>query len=320
MNYEHKEKQIQSLYRDHDLNSPEGLEEFLKKFFDLVSDEIYQFPIKIYNFDEDEAGDFYLYAFEQLKTGRKLLQYEGKSRFFTWFFTVLRNLTIDFMRTRGERPRHVFLSHISRDLYLEDESQAEGHRDIAQRDVYQKFENTLQELKLEQRVIFKLIYVNFFEFSVEEVNYLCQVRQEEPEQVMRGIFQLKEEGWRRYSRLRHLEEKLTANFQQIRQLEAKIEAFFQDNPHIKTDKAAWNEYYVHPDIPVDILELIQQLMRRRKRQSQLLKEQQKKLFATKLPIKKIAHFLGVDASPLAVQLGRIQDKLAQILNPHLKKD
>ena len=73
--------------------------EALQDFFERFSRDIYNFPMKVFHLDEDAASDFYLYAFERLKDGGRFQSFEGRSSFRTWFYTVLRNLVIDWMRT-----------------------------------------------------------------------------------------------------------------------------------------------------------------------------------------------------------------------------
>ncbi|HNO23345.1 MAG TPA: sigma-70 family RNA polymerase sigma factor, partial [Leptospiraceae bacterium] len=79
-----------------------GNEDSLRLFFERFSEDIYNFPIKVFHLSEDEAGDFFIYAFERLKTGKKFQSFQGKSTFKTWLFTVLRNMLIDWKRNQKE--------------------------------------------------------------------------------------------------------------------------------------------------------------------------------------------------------------------------
>lgn len=46
----------------------DGEEDALRQFFEIYSEDIYNFPMKIFHLSEDDAGDFFIYAFERLKT------------------------------------------------------------------------------------------------------------------------------------------------------------------------------------------------------------------------------------------------------------
>lgn len=309
-----KEKFVQNLFATYNLNNPEEREIFLQEFFKLMSEDIYQFPIKIFQFDEDDAGDFFLYAFEQLKNGKKLTQYEGKSRFYTWFFSVLRNLTIDFIRAKKNPYQKIFFFKQGTEFAKEFSSNSTFENwNSPDKNLYLKFEEALQSLKLEQRVLFKLAYIGFFDINTEELNYLASLKKKPPAEVMQQILALKEEGLKKLNRLREIEDKLTANFQIIHHLEAKLENFFRENPHLPVERELWSEYYIHPQIPDEILEMIQQLHKRQKRQGQLIKEQKKKLYTTKISTKLLSEFLETDPNLLGVQIGRLTEKLSQIL-------
>ena len=63
---------------------------------------IYSFPIRIFHLSEEEAGDFYLYVFEQGRIFRRVQSFEGKNaiQFETYLSSyVLRDLCLEWMRT-----------------------------------------------------------------------------------------------------------------------------------------------------------------------------------------------------------------------------
>ena len=79
-----------------------GEPEALEVFFQIYSPEIYNFPIKVFHLDEDAASEFFLYAYKHLSKGKRFRSYQRRARFRTWFYAVLRNLVIDWMRTLRE--------------------------------------------------------------------------------------------------------------------------------------------------------------------------------------------------------------------------
>ena len=68
---DNKEIRIKSILEGIRRNDQKSMSEF----FELYSDMIYAFPIRFYNFSEDEAGDFYLYVFEHLCNGKKTSEF-----------------------------------------------------------------------------------------------------------------------------------------------------------------------------------------------------------------------------------------------------
>ena len=50
-----------------------GNQESLKKFFEEFSEDIYNFPIRVFHLEEDDASEFFIYAYERLKSGKLFL-------------------------------------------------------------------------------------------------------------------------------------------------------------------------------------------------------------------------------------------------------
>ena len=96
-----RDEKVQALLAGIQKQNPDALAQFFEEF----SDDIYNFPMRMFRFNEDEASEFYLYAFEHLRDGRKIASFQGKAKFTTWFYAVLRNLTIDFLRSQKDKVR-----------------------------------------------------------------------------------------------------------------------------------------------------------------------------------------------------------------------
>jgi len=73
------------------------------RFQEEYGEDIYHFPIKIYRLPEEEAGDFYLYAFEDERIFTRVRTFEGRHsiQFRTFFsYYVLKHLFLEWQRTR----------------------------------------------------------------------------------------------------------------------------------------------------------------------------------------------------------------------------
>ena len=72
-------------------------------FQDTYGALIYAFPVRIFHLSEEEAGDFYLYVFEQERIFKRLGSFEGRNaiQFETYLsYYVLRDLCLEWLRTR----------------------------------------------------------------------------------------------------------------------------------------------------------------------------------------------------------------------------
>ena len=144
-----------------------GEVEALEEFFSVYAEDIYNFPIRVFNFDEDDAGDFFLFAFERLRDGRRMQTFSGGSLFRTWLYTVLRNLVIDWMRSRHEL-----------DMIPVDRIEIEQRDEVAGLSVAEEVEDTLsqkiKQIPMMQRVIFKLVYLYYVDLSADEIEFLVK--------------------------------------------------------------------------------------------------------------------------------------------------
>jgi RNA polymerase sigma factor (sigma-70 family) len=76
-----------------------------RRFQDEYGEDIYNFPVKIYNTPVEEAGDFYLYAFEEDRVFVRLKTFEGRNsiQFRTFLsYYVLKHLFLEWRRTKKE--------------------------------------------------------------------------------------------------------------------------------------------------------------------------------------------------------------------------
>lgn len=291
--------------------------EALAEFFEAFSDDIYNFPIRMFRFNEDEASEFYLYAFEHLRDGRKISSFQGKAKFTTWFYAVLRNLTIDFLRSQKDKVR--FTTYLKSDASGKMVDAIESVSDTREQNLFEEtlfeqFNASLVSLALPQRVLFKLAYAWYFELDSEELDYLCSIQNKSAADILSRLQELKKVAHERSVEVRDLEEKLTTNFQGISVLESKVDAFFRENPDIEKKRENWTEDYFSTAIPPQIIDMIQSLVKKKKKQQSLLLHQKKSLLSIRVPYKDLGELLNSTQGVLSVQLIRIVEKLSQSLS------
>ncbi len=288
----------------------------IEEFFEIFSDDIYNFPVRYYNFSEDEAGDLYLYAFEHLKDGKKLSSFKGKSKFTTWFHSVLRNLTIDFLRTQKEKIRTTTFVRLDSRGNLVDAVENisdTSNKSSFEEELFETFVSQLKSLKFPQRVLFKLAYIHYIDLDNEELEWLAKENGLSEPEILDKIMHLKEVALKKEGDVRTVEDKLTANFQQISAIQERIENYFKDNPHLDADRDSWSDDYQNTAFAVQICELIQSLVKKKRKHTNLLTQQQKGLLSVRVPYKEIAELLNSSKGVLSVQLLRTIEKLNQAM-------
>lgn len=310
-----RDEKVHALLPDILKKKPEALAEF----FEVFSDDIYNFPMRMFRFNEDEASEFYLYAFEHLRDGRKIASFQGKAKFTTWFYAVLRNLTIDFLRSQKDKMR--FTTYLKADASGKMVDAIESVSDTREQNLFEEtlfeqFNESLTSLAIAQRVLFKLAYAWYFELDATELEYLTDLHKKSPAEILGRLQELKKVAHARSVEVRELEEKLTANFQGISVLETKVEMFFRENPDIEKKRETWSEEFFSTSIPPQITDMIQSLMKKKKKQQSLLLHQKKSLLSIRVPYKDLGELMKSTQGVLSVQLIRIVEKLSQSLtNP-----
>jgi RNA polymerase sigma factor (sigma-70 family) len=304
-----KENLIQPLLQGISENKTESI----KEFFEIFSDDIYNFPIRYNNFSEDEAADFYLYAFEHLKNGKKISSFQGKSKFTTWFFSVLRNLVIDFLRTRRNKLKIASMANITPDgvefdFFQNIPDHTQNNNDFEQELTHQ-FLEYIEKLNINQRILLKLAYIHYLDFENLEIEWLSKLNETSIEKILKEISRLKNIALLRANEIKNIEDRLTMNFLAIDNLELKLNSFFQEHPELPRNEKEWSEIFTSPEIPEDINKIIQSLSRKKERHLHLIQTQQKSLLATRIPYKEFSGLLKSSDGVLSVQLSRLLKKI-----------
>ena len=290
----------------------------MSEFFELYSDTIYSFPMRFYNFSEDEAGDFYLYVFEHLQNKKKLLSFKGESKFSTWFYSVLRNLTIDFLRSHKENIKTVSYLRIDENGEFKNavEEIPDKNEDefIFEKDLFKQFEEALNKLKIAQRTIFKLTYLHFFHIEPDELDWIYEQSGLTREKILEEIHQLKTLALEKVSQVKPFEHKLNVSFNNIMLMEERLFSFFKENPQAPQEKEKWNEHYQNSRLPPEVIEMVQKLNKKRKSHVRLLLKQKKSFLSIRVPCKRVSLLTGVKEGVLSVQLIRIIDKIIRSLS------
>jgi DNA-directed RNA polymerase specialized sigma24 family protein len=155
-----------------------------RHFQEQYGEDIYHFPVKIYGTPLEEAGDYYLYVFDQDRIFIRLKTFAGhKSIQFRTFLSyyVLKHLFLEWRRTRKE------IDMISLQTPIEDSS--DGNRtledllpdtvtsDSASSDqlLTRGTTNFLNSLAPEDRLLLKLLSLVEYNLSPEEVRLLATI-------------------------------------------------------------------------------------------------------------------------------------------------
>jgi RNA polymerase sigma factor (sigma-70 family) len=264
----------------------EGDPDALHRFFQIYGEDIYNFPIRVFNMDIDEAGDFFLFAFERLRDGRRMKTFVGDSKFRTWLYTVLRNLVIDWLRSRRE------LDLIPVDRIEKEEKRSEA--DPAGGDelsglLFRK----LEQLPVLHRVVFKLVYLYYIDLTDADVAFLTGEYGLTAEEILHFVMSTRSELADREEENLKKEDSLTHLYLSIYRLKERRERLLADASRPRKEIEA----------EIERIELA--LNKKYATRNRILERKRKGLLVARVPYRKVASFLKIPEGSVSVYMGKV---------------
>lgn len=281
----------------------QGDPESLRRFFEIFSIDIYNFPLKVFHLSEDDAGDFYLYAFEKLKDGKRLKNFEGKSQFRTWFYSVLRNLLIDWKRRKKEVLIQSSVKTNQEGMEyggIEEEPDLLTENKKIAGEFSKEFRVALREIKLENRVIFKLAYIYYLHLEEDEIEYILDKSGYSLDQLKEWILAIRENLSSREMDIQKMEDKITSLYLNILDLKK-----------LKKEEDSTSES--KSNLP-DIDRIGKALEKKYEQRRKLLEKRQKGHFLARTPFKEVSNLLGISEGGASVSVIRTTEILQKKLN------
>jgi DNA-directed RNA polymerase specialized sigma24 family protein len=271
-------------------------------FQDLYGELIYGYPIRVYRVPPDEAGDFYVFAFDRGRIFRRVRTFEGRAPFRAYLLGfVLDDLVLEWKRGQREIET-VSLESLGElpDPGSSDRSQQEG--DDSDMDMDRSaMRELLGELSTPKAVVMKLLYVEDHEFDPTEVRYLSQVSGNAIPEVLDRIEELRATVREREAGLKKMEDALDA-------VQAWIQLYERRIQRINEDLSALPPTAVSAEkLREERGQLLRKIERRRSQRSKLLAQSQRR--KTTAPYKDIAALLNTSIGNIGSQIARLRREL-----------
>ena len=274
-----------------------GDETSLKQFFDIYSTDIYNFPIRVFHLDEDDASDFFIYAYERLKSGKRFQTFIAKAGFKTWLFTVLRNLLIDWQRNKKElKIVSSYKVNSDGDEYstVESEQDTKSELMVEAHSASNVFNDVISDLKLEQRVLFKLTYIFYLNLEADEIQFLCDKLKMTKEKLAVEIIQIRDELSDKEIHSIELEDKISAIYMSLIRLKEQL----QKDPNLEFKDNLPNINKIQ--IAID---------KKNEQRRKLIQKKQNGNFISRTPYKIVARLLQIPENGISISLQRIIEKI-----------
>jgi RNA polymerase sigma factor (sigma-70 family) len=290
-----------------------GDPESIREFFELFSQDIYNFPLKVFQLDQDSASEFYLYAYERLCNGKRLRSFQGKSSFKTWFYSVLRNMVIDWMRTVRLVPTvtiHKVDAEGREFQTIEDEADPASLPEEAlfgADELLARFRHTLDDLKMDSRIIFKLSYLFYLNLEPEELEFLAEKQGISQVELQRKLMDILSLLTKKHAGLVENEDRLTNLYQNIQKLRIKRIKILENAPKGQRENLNQDDLFT-------LEKLEHSLEKKLTQRDKILEKFDKSKPIVRTPYKYISELLGVPEGSLSVQLMRTIDKMKSAMS------
>jgi DNA-directed RNA polymerase specialized sigma24 family protein len=271
-------------------------------FQDLYGELIYGYPIRVYRVPPDEAGDFYVFAFERGRIFRRVRTYEGRAPFRAYLLGfVLDDLVLEWKRGVREIET-VSLESLGElpDPSFGDRAEQEG--EVSDMDIDRAaMRDLLSDLSTPKAVVMKLLYVEDHEFEPSEVRYLSQVSGNAIPDVLDRIEGLRATVREREAGLKKMEDALDAVQAWIQLYERRIQRINEDLTALPPTSTAAER------LREERAQLSRKIERRRSQRAKLLAQSQRR--KTTAPYKDIAALLNTSIGNIGSQIARLRREL-----------
>ena len=266
----------------------EGDTTALQHFFELYSQDIYNFPIRVFNFNEDDAGDFFLFAFERLRDGRRMASFAGGSKFRTWLYAVLRNLVIDWLRTKKD------IEFISVERIEKEEERPSAEAILTESEnIHEILVHKLDQLTPLHKIIFKLVYVYYIDLSVSEIKFLQKEYRLSIGKIADFVSKIRSELVDKEEDNLRKEDSLTHTYLSLYRLKEKRDRLLNDK---SKDQPTVDREREQLDSAID---------KKYATRNRLLERKRKGLLVARAPYRSVAAFLGVSEGSISVYMSKV---------------
>lgn len=258
---------------------------------------IYEYPIRVYRLPADEAGDFYVFAFEGCRILRRLQSFEARAPFRAYLLGfVLDHLVLEWMR--GRRDLETIPMDKVGDLAgpeeLETAAPEPGAKALSLSDM-------LATIEPAKAVIIKLLYIEDCELDGSDLRHLASIAGRELPDLLNRLDELRTAVREREARLKETEGALDAAQAWIHLYERRLGVISRDlGDLIPTSSAAMR-------LRAERQRLEHLLERRRNQRARLLSRVQRR--KTTAPYKEIASLLNTSIGNVASQIARVRRAL-----------
>ena len=280
----------------------EGDPDAIREFQAVYGELIYGYPIRVFRLAADEAGDFYVFAFDNGRIFRRLRTFEGRAPLRAYLLGfALEDLVLEWKR--GEREIETVSLDMLGEIPAEEPNGLTGSVDA--RDTLRE---VLSAVEPNKAVIMKLLHIEDYELSPSEVRHVSSLSGRPVTDVISGLDQLRNTVREREAALKHLEDSLDAVHAWIQLYERRLRRISDDLTSLPPTSSAASRLREEHE------ELTHRIERRRVQREKLLDRAQRRKVTA--PYKDIASLLNTTVGNVGSQIARLRQELANKASLH----
>jgi RNA polymerase sigma factor (sigma-70 family) len=271
-----------------------------EQFQQTYGELIYGYPMRVYRTPREDAGDFYVFAFDRGRIFRRLRTFEGRAPLRAYLLgCVLDDLVLEWKRTDRQ------IETVSIDALGDvPDNGAHSHAAAEEDDVDRSLlSEILAEVEPSKAVVMKLLYAEDYDLDTGEIRYLAKLSGRSVPEVLDAVERLRATVREREVALKTVEDALDAVHAWIQLYERRLQRITADLSNLPPTAPAAER------LRSECAQLEHKISRRHQQRTKLLaRAQHRKVTA---PYKDIAQVLNTSINNVASQILRLRRELAR---------
>ncbi len=267
-----------------------------RRFQELYGELVYGYPLRVYRTPADEAGDFYVFAFQGGRLYRRLRTFEGRVPLRAYLLGfVLDDLVLEWRRSQRAVDT-VSLDDVA-EVGGETEAASGGEGEAA------AIGRLIAGLEPGKSVVFKLLHAEDYDLTAEELRHLAQSSGRNLAGAIAAVEELRGRIRERETAAREVEDNLDSVQAWIQLYERRVARIGEDLELLPPRTTKAQRLREERD------ELERKLGKRRQQREKLAEQVRRRKVTA--PYKEIAAVLNTSVGNVGSQIARLRDELAR---------
>lgn len=267
-----------------------------RRFQELYGELVYGYPLRVYRTPADEAGDFYVFAFDGGRLFRRLRTFEGRVPLRAYLLGfVLDDLVLEWRR--GQRSVDT--------VSLDDVGEIGSETCLQPPDAAEALAlgRLLSDLEPGKSVVFKLLHAEDYDLSADELRHLAVASRRSLASAITAVEELRRRIRERETAAREVEDNLDSVQAWIQLYERRVARIGDDLESLPPRATRAQRLREERD------ELERKLGKRRQQRDKLADQVRRRKVTA--PYKEIAAVLNTSVGNVGSQIARLRDELAR---------